>query len=145
MRCLRSSADINGEPPREYQRVRAGLSRLLVAKLNLWLQAHQAKLFTHIDTGKAIRHSLNRRSRLVRFLADGRLCVTNNGAQRALRCVVVGRHNWTFAGTDEDGRWLSPDAHITAKPAPKRYSDAPVWRRMIIIWRSGLKEAGTKS
>jgi hypothetical protein len=52
MRCLRSSADINGEPPWEHQRVRAGLSRLLMAKLKLWLQAHRAKLSTHSKTAK---------------------------------------------------------------------------------------------
>jgi hypothetical protein len=46
--------------------------------------------------------------------------MTNNAAKRALRCIAIGRHNWTFAGTDEGGRWPSPDAYITAKPAPKR-------------------------
>ena len=30
--------------------------------------------------------------------------MTNNAAERALRCVAVGRHNWTFAGSDEGGR-----------------------------------------
>jgi len=30
--------------------------------------------------------------------------MTNNAAERALRCVAVGRHNWTFMGSDEDGR-----------------------------------------
>jgi transposase len=35
---------------------------------------------------------------------DGRLCISNNAAERTLRCVAVGRHNWTFAGSDEGGR-----------------------------------------
>jgi transposase len=30
--------------------------------------------------------------------------MSNNAAERALRCVAVGRHNWTFAGSDEGGR-----------------------------------------
>jgi hypothetical protein len=38
------------------------------------------------------------------FLDDGRLCMSNDAAERALRCVAVGRHNWTFAGSDEGGR-----------------------------------------
>ena len=42
--------------------------------------------------------------RCTRFLDDGRLCMTNNAAERALRCIAVGRHNWTFAGSDEGGR-----------------------------------------
>ena len=96
--------DINGKPPPERGRVRAERSRPLVAELKLWLHAQRAKLSAHSETAKAIRYSLNRWSGLVRFLGDGRLCMTNNAAERALRCVAVGRHNWTFAGSDEGGR-----------------------------------------
>ena len=70
----------------------------------MWLQAQRAKLSAHSDTAKAIAYSLNRRSGLVRFLEDGRLCMTNNAAERAPHCVAVGRHNWTFAGSDDGGR-----------------------------------------
>ena len=38
-----------------------------------------------------------------RFLDDGRVCLTNNAAERALRGVAVGRRNWTFAGSDAGG------------------------------------------
>jgi transposase len=96
--------DINGKPPWERQRVRAEHSRPLVAELKMWLQAQRAKLSAHSETAKAIRYSLNCWSGLVRFLEDGRLCMTNNAAERTLRCVAVGRHNWTFAGSDEGGR-----------------------------------------
>jgi transposase len=96
--------DINGKPPPERQRVRAEHSRPLIAELKMWLQAQRAKLSAHSETAKAIAYSLNRWSGLVRFLDDGRLCMTNNAAERALRCVAVGRHNWTFAGSDEGGR-----------------------------------------
>src|SRR5215471_17187538 len=96
--------DINGKPPPERQRVRAEHSRPLAAELKLWLQAQRAKLSAHSETAKAIAYSLNRWSGLVRFLDDRRLCMTNNAAERALRCVAVGRHNWTFAGSDEGGR-----------------------------------------
>ena len=37
------------------------------------------------------------------FLADGRVCLSNNAAERALRGIAVGRHNWTFAGSDRGG------------------------------------------
>ena len=96
--------DINGKPPPERRRVRAEHSRPLVAELKLWLRTQRAKLSAHSETAKAIAYSLNRWSGLVRFLDDGRLCMTNNAAERALRCVAVGRHNWTFAGSDEGGR-----------------------------------------
>jgi transposase len=54
-------------------------------------------------TAKAIDYSLKRWPSLTRFLADGRLCISNNGAERALRGISVGRHNWTFAGSDQGG------------------------------------------
>jgi transposase len=38
------------------------------------------------------------------ILDDGRLCMTNNAAERALRGIAIGRHNWTFAGSDAGGR-----------------------------------------
>ncbi len=55
-------------------------------------------------TGKAIDYSLKRWTALTRFLNDGRLCMSNNAAERALRGIAVGRRNWTFAGSDEGGR-----------------------------------------
>src|SRR5262250_1729436 len=85
-------------------RLRAEHSRPLVAKLKMWLQAQRANLSAHSETAKAISYSLNRWSGLLRFLDDGRLCMTNNAAERALRCIAVGRHNWTFAGSDAGGR-----------------------------------------
>ena len=39
-----------------------------------------------------------------RFLDDGRVCLSNNAAERGLRCVAVGRKNWMFAGSDAGGR-----------------------------------------
>jgi transposase len=56
------------------------------------------------ETGKAIDYSLKRWPALTRFLDDGRLCMSNNAAERELRAVAVGRKNWMFAGSDEGGR-----------------------------------------
>jgi transposase len=39
----------------------------------------------------------------VRFLDDGRVYLTNNAAERALRGVAVGRRNWTFACSGAGG------------------------------------------
>ena len=36
-------------------------------------------------------------------LADGRICLTNNAAERALRGVALGRRSWLFAGSDRGG------------------------------------------
>ena len=60
-------------------------------------------LSTKNDTAKAINYLFNRWAAFTRFLDDGRVCLTNNAAERALRGVAVGRRNWTFAGSDAGG------------------------------------------
>jgi hypothetical protein len=52
------------------------------------------KLSARNEIAKAIQYSLGRWTALTRFLDDGRLCMANNAAERALRCVAMGRHNW---------------------------------------------------
>ena len=37
------------------------------------------------------------------FLDDGRICLTNNAAERALRGVALGRKSWLFAGSERGG------------------------------------------
>src|SRR5215510_7245639 len=95
--------EINGASAPERVRVRNERSRPLVVALKEWLFEQRAKLSAKSDTAKAINYSLTRWVALTRFLDDGRLCLTNNAAERALRCVAVGRKNWTFAGSDVGG------------------------------------------
>lgn len=96
--------DINGLPPDERKRVRHERSRPLVEALGNWLREQYAKLSPNSQVAKAIAYSLNCWDALLRFLDDGRLCLSNNAAERALRGIAVGRRNWTFAGSDEGGR-----------------------------------------
>jgi Transposase IS66 family/IS66 C-terminal element len=53
---------------------------------------------------KAIGYMLSRWASFTRFLEDGRVCMTNNAAERAIRPLAVGPRNWTFAGSDAGGR-----------------------------------------
>ncbi len=75
----------------------------LVADLEAWMRAERAKLSRHNDAAKAMDYMLKRWPAFTRFLDDGRICLTNNAAERALRCVAVGRRNWTFCGSDRGG------------------------------------------
>jgi transposase len=50
-----------------------------------------------------ISYNLKRWPALTRFLNDGRICMTNNAAERSLRGIAIGRANWTFAGSDRGG------------------------------------------
>ena len=96
--------EINGMTPQERLRVRNERSRSLVIQLESWLREQRARVSRNSEIGKAIDYSLKRWSVLTRFLDDGRLCMSNNAAERELRAVAVGRRNWTFAGSDEGGR-----------------------------------------
>ncbi len=96
--------EINGAAPHERKRVRNERSRPLVVALESWLREQRSKLSARNEIAKAIQYSLNRWTALTRFLDDGRLCMSNNAAERALRGIAVGRRNWTFAGSDEGGR-----------------------------------------
>jgi transposase len=96
--------EINGSPPQERRRVRQERSRPQVEALGIWLRQQYAKLSPASQVAKAIAYSLNCWEALNRYLDDGRLCLTNNAAERALRGIAVGRHNWTFAGSDAGGQ-----------------------------------------
>jgi transposase len=96
--------EINGMAPQERVRVRNERSLPLVIELQAWLREQRARVSKHSETGKAIDYSLKRWTAFTRFLDDGRLCMSNNAAERELRAVAMGRKNWTFAGSDEGGR-----------------------------------------
>ena len=96
--------EINGMTPPERVRVRNERSRPLVIELQTWLREQRARVSKHSDTAKAIDYSLKRWDAFTRFLDDGRLCMSNNAAERELRAIALGRRNWTFAGSDEGGR-----------------------------------------
>ena len=94
---------INGQTPEQRLAVRREQSRPLVADLEIWMRQQRALLSSKNDTAKAINYLLNRWAAFTRFLDDGRVCLSNNAAERALRGVAVGRKNWTFAGSDAGG------------------------------------------
>jgi len=95
--------EINGMTPDQRLRVRNERSRPLIADLETWLRERRAKLSRQSETAKAIDYGLKRWAALTRFLDDGRLCMSNNAAEREIRAVAVGRKNWTFAGSDAGG------------------------------------------
>jgi transposase len=96
--------EINGLTPQARVDERHEHSRPLVIALEAWLCEQRGRVSKSSETGKAIDYSLKRWDALTRFLDDGRLCMSNNAAERELRAVAVGRRNWTFAGSDEGGR-----------------------------------------
>jgi transposase len=95
--------DISGKPAAERLAAREERAKPLVLELEAWLRVQHARVSPKSETGKAIAYALNHWKALTRFLGDGRICLSNNAAERALRGVAVGRRNWTFAGSDRGG------------------------------------------
>ncbi len=96
--------EINGKPPDARFAVRQERSRPLIAALEIWLKDERRKLSSKAPVAKAIDYSLKRWPAFTRFLDDGRICMSNNAAERAVRAIAVGRKNWTFCGSDSGGR-----------------------------------------
>ena len=96
--------DINGKSAAERLAVRQTLSAPLVAELAGWMTAARARLSPHDDTAKAMNYMLKRWPAFIGFLDDGRVCLTNNAAERALRGIALGRKSWLFAGSDRGGQ-----------------------------------------
>src|ERR1700748_2609682 len=68
------------------------------------MRTERARLSRHADTAKAIDYMLKRWPAFTRFLDDGRICLSNNAAERALRGIAIGRKAWLFAGSDRGGQ-----------------------------------------
>lgn len=95
---------INGMGTDHRLAVRRDQSAPLVASLEGWMREERTKLSRHSDVAKAMDYMLKRWDGFVRFLDDGRIDLTNNAAERALRGIALGRKSWLFAGSDRGGR-----------------------------------------
>jgi transposase len=95
--------EINGQSAEHRRTVRQERSKPLIAALEAWLREERRKLSSKNPVARAIDYSLKRWPAFTRFLDDGRVCMSNNAAERAVRGIAVGRRNWTFCGSDSGG------------------------------------------
>ena len=91
---------INGLSVGERLRVRQEQSAPLMAELEAWLRKERTSLSRSASVVKPIDYLLKRWDRFAAFLDDGRICLTNNAAERALRGFALGRKSWLFAGSE---------------------------------------------
>jgi len=95
---------INGQSADQRKAVRQAQSAPLVADLEAYMREHCAKLSRGHDLAKAMNYMFKRWASFTRFLDDGRVCLSNNAAERALRGIALGRKSWLFCGSDRGGR-----------------------------------------
>ena len=95
---------INGQSADHRKAVRQAQSAPLVADLEAYMREQCAKLSRGHDLAKAMNYMFKRWASFTRFLDDGRVCLSNNAAERALRGIALGRKSWLFCGSDRGGR-----------------------------------------
>jgi transposase len=95
---------INGKSAEERLTVRQALSKPLVDDLKVYMREQAAKLSRGHDLVKAANYVLKRWAAFTLFLEDGRVCLSNNAAERGLRGIALGRKSWLFCGSDRGGR-----------------------------------------
>lgn len=105
---------INGRSVAERLRVRQQQSATLAAELESWLRQERARLSRSASVAQPIDYMLHRWDRFTPFLDDGRICLTNNAAERALRGFALGRKSWLFAGSDRGAERAAAIATLIA-------------------------------
>jgi transposase len=96
-------ADIRGRSPADRLAVRQLDTLPRLEALKTFLDATLNKISAKSSLAGAIRYATSRWDALSRFSADGRLEMSNNAAERAIRPLALGRKNYLFAGSDLGG------------------------------------------
>ena len=91
---------ITGKTKDQRRALRNTKSRPLTESLKTWLEARLKELPEKFELTSAINYGLSRWDAFSLFLDDPAVAIDNNAAERAIRPLVIGRRNWTFAGSD---------------------------------------------
>jgi transposase len=122
---------INGQPPDDRLAVRRKEIAPLVHDLLDWMERERAKLSRHNDVAKAMDYILKRNDAFTRFLNNGRICLSNNAAERALRGIALGRKAWLFAGSDRGGQRAAV-MYTLVQTAKLNHVDPQAWLRDVL-------------
>ena len=103
-RLFAIEAEVKGRPPAERVDARRARATPILAELRAFLDETMVKISGKASLAGAIRYAVSRWAALTRYVDDGRLEMSNNAAERAIRPLALGRKNYLFAGSDEGGR-----------------------------------------
>ena len=74
-------------------------SKPLLEAYFAWVEKTAKEALPKSALGLAVNYSLNQKEKLENYLKDGRLEISNNAGERAIRPFVIGRGNWLFCNT----------------------------------------------
>src|SRR5262249_46663006 len=103
----------------------------LVHDLFDWMRRERGKLSRHNEVAKAMDYILKRSDAFTCFLDNGRICLSNNAAERALRGIALGRKSWLFAGSDRGGQRAAVMYTLIATAKLNRI-DPQAWLRDVL-------------
>src|SRR5258705_2626644 len=131
---------INGLSAEERLRVRQEQSWPLVHALETWLREERSRLSRAASVAKPIDYLLRRWERFTPFLDDGRICLSNNAAERALRGFALGRKSWLFAGSE---RGAARAAAMTTLIASAKLNDVDplTWLADVLARIAGMPQS----
>lgn len=94
-----------GKPPSEIKRLRAQYLKTHVDSFFAWVEEQRPLHKEQRGYARtALEYAHNQRDALTRFFDDGRLVLTNNGAERAIKAIALGRKAWLFCGSDDHAK-----------------------------------------
>ena len=118
--------EINGLAAEARLATRCRRSAPILAEFEPWLRLQRDRASSKSAIGKAVAYTLKRWVALTRFMTDGRICLSNNAAERALRGIAVGRGNWTFVGSDRGGERAAA-VYTLIETAKLNHVDPQAW------------------
>lgn len=126
------------KPPSEIKRLREQHLRIHVDDFFAWVaqqRRHYADERGYART--ALEYANNQRDALTRFFDDGRLVLTNNGAERGVKAIALGRKAWLFCGSDDHARSTAALFSIVASARLHRLDPEEYLRcliRLVPLW-----------
>jgi transposase len=96
--------ELTQNTPEERLKARDSKSRPVVEGFRKWLDEMSPAALPKGLLGIAVNYGRQQWPKLVRFLEDGRLELSNNRAERSIKPFVIGRKNWLFANTPRGAR-----------------------------------------
>ncbi len=149
----REARDRNLDPAAR-RALRQEKAQPILQDIRAYLEREHPQVLPKSPEGQAIAYTLSNWQALTRYCEDGDLEIDNNGAERSLRGVAVGRKNWMFYGSDQGGRTaavltslidtckrLHIDPFVYLRDLFGRISDHPQNRLAELLpdqWKAGL-------